>query len=381
MSLSFWKNIKAYKDFNASFDILNYVEFCPSWHVFIADIEGSTQAIEAGKYKDVNLIGAMSIVAVINACKDIEIPFVFGGDGASILVPDAYVEKAKSALLATKKKARQQFDLQLRVGSISVRALHDKNITLYIAKHEISPHYKQAVFYGGGMSAADDLIKHDLSYCYEEPDTLKEVDFTGLECRWQDIPSSKEETISLLVYAEKTETYKNLLAVMTEIMGHYAQRNPAQPDNLNLSFSLPQLMHESNAKATRLSRYTKVFKLYFENVLAWLLIYFKITLGETSWGEYKQQVQLTTDSEKFDDTLRMTCAIHGHERHQLEIYLQKQYNENKLCYGIHISDRALMTCLVFERMGNQVHFIDAADGGYAMAAIGLKKQLKQRSKN
>ena len=35
-----------------------------------------------------------------------------------------------------------------------------------------------------------------------------------------------------------------------------------------------------------------------------------------------------------------------------------------------------MTCLVFERMGSQVHFVDAADGGYAMAAVGLKKQLK-----
>ena len=33
----------------------------------------------------------------------------------------------------------------------------------------------------------------------------------------------------------------------------------------------------------------------------------------------------------------------------------------------------LMTCLIFERMGSQVHFVDAADGGYAMAAVGLKK--------
>jgi hypothetical protein len=87
----------------------------------------------------------------------------------------------------------------------------------------------------------------------------------------------------------------------------------------------------------------------------------------------------TTDSEKFDDMLRMTFAANTSDRIKLEAYLKAQHQEGKLCYGIHITNRALMTCLVFERMGSQVHFVDAADGGYAMAAIGLKKQLKEES--
>jgi hypothetical protein len=38
-----------------------------------------------------------------------------------------------------------------------------------------------------------------------------------------------------------------------------------------------------------------------------------------------------------------------------------------------------MTCLVYERNGAQVHFIDTADGGYAMAAKNLKAQISKHS--
>ena len=36
----------------------------------------------------------------------------------------------------------------------------------------------------------------------------------------------------------------------------------------------------------------------------------------------------------------------------------------------------MLTCLVYERMGQQVHFVDGAGGGYTNAAVGFKKQLK-----
>jgi len=35
-----------------------------------------------------------------------------------------------------------------------------------------------------------------------------------------------------------------------------------------------------------------------------------------------------------------------------------------------------MTCMVFSPSQNQhIHFIDGASGGYAVAALGLKKQI------
>jgi hypothetical protein len=47
-------------------------------------------------------------------------------------------------------------------------------------------------------------------------------------------------------------------------------------------------------------------------------------------------------------------------------------------YGVHVSRHALMTCLVFDRFGKQVHFVDGANGGYALAAKQLKQQLADR---
>ena len=63
----------------------NFHAIPSDWVVIITDIIESTQAIAAGRYKDVNLLGACSIIVILNIVGDLEIPFVFGGDGASIL--------------------------------------------------------------------------------------------------------------------------------------------------------------------------------------------------------------------------------------------------------------------------------------------------------
>ena len=375
MHEDFWKDLPHFQNFDESFNPQNYIPYDPSWYLFIADIQGSTQAIAEGRYKDVNLIGALCIVAVLNVCKKIEIPFVFGGDGASILVPSSYFEETKNALLATKIRSLESFKMKLRVGAVRIGELYKKNISLDVAKHKVSKDYDQALFKGGGMAQADALIKADPRYCFEIPDFLIEADFSGLECRWQDIASSKDETISLLIYAKDNTVYQDALAYIDRHLGRQEQRHPVQSSSLRLSFSFLQLSHEVNAKKRGLRKFPFLLKLFFINILGWLMMRFNLRTEEIQWGDYKGQVCLTTDCEKFDDMLRMVCSVRKKERVALENYLQQAHQKKSLCYGIHISNRALMTCLVFERMGSQVHFVDAADGGYAMAAVGLKKQL------
>lgn len=376
MREKFWQELPSFSDFDHSFDQERYTPFDPDWYLIVADIKGSTQAIKAGRYKDVNLIGALCIVAVLNACKTIDIPFVFGGDGASLLVPSSYLDVSRDALLATQLHADANFDLKLRVGAVKVQELYEKGIRLDVAKLKISKDYHQALFRGGGMARADTLIKEDASYGFDLPAYPVEADFTGLECRWQDILSSKDETLSLLVYSPHDLVYKDILAFINKHIGRSEQRHPVQTSTLRLSFSLAQLFHETKAKRKGISRLPFLLKIFFINILGYFLMKFNIRTGDIQWGEYKRQITLTTDSEKFDDMLRMTCAIGRDERAALQEYLQQAFEEKKLCYGVHVSNRAMMTCLIFERMGSQVHFIDAADGGYAMAAIGLKQQLK-----
>lgn len=75
-----------------------YTALPADWFLVMTDVKGSTQAIKDGRYKDVNVVGACSIIAVSNACKDIQFPFVFGGDGATLILPPSHVDAAVSAL-------------------------------------------------------------------------------------------------------------------------------------------------------------------------------------------------------------------------------------------------------------------------------------------
>ena len=56
----------------------------------------------------------------------------------------------------------------------------------------------------------------------------------------------------------------------------------------------------------------------------------------------------------------------------------KFYEKNKIYYGMHVSQDALMTCLVNNlNDGGHIHFIDGNNGGYALAAKNMKVQQKK----
>ena len=72
-----------------------------------------------------------------------------------------------------------------------------------------------------------------------------------------------------------------------------------------------------------------------------------------------------------------SCAL-AKQREALRDYLDVWRNTGDVVYGMHVSGYALMTCIVFDRFGRQVHFLDADEGGYAMASQELKAQINER---
>ncbi|MEN9239801.1 MAG: DUF3095 family protein, partial [Thermostichales cyanobacterium SZTDM-1c_bins_54] len=228
----------------------HFVPVPQDWLIAMTDVVGSTAAIRAGRYKEINLIGACSIVSVLNAVGNLEIPFIFGGDGATLLIPPSQFEATKQALLGTKLMARQAFNLDLRVGIIPIAAV-TQNHPLQIAKLAIAPHYAQAVIKGGALLAANELLKSSPQFRYELDPTTRLADFSGLECRWQDIPSRHGEILTLLVLATpkdpeiSDDIYRQVITKLEAIYGSEEALHPVDGSSLRLSFQDQQLIDET----------------------------------------------------------------------------------------------------------------------------------------
>jgi len=239
---------------------------------------------------------------------------------------------------------------------------------------------------GGGLLAATHLIKSNPEYlCEIEEGSEPVADFSGLECRWQDIPSRHGEMISLMVMAtaedpcEADKTYADVIQQLEKIYGGEHNLHPLSESTLRLSFQDQQLLYESKVFQPTLQGYQRwlhILKLKAINFLGWFLMRFQITTAGFDWGTYKQLVIQATDYRKFDDVLRMVISSSPEQRSRLQAMLEQEFQKGRLVYGLHFSDRALMTCLVFERSGRQVHFIDGADGGYTLSAQKLKSRLQ-----
>lgn len=390
---SFYSKLPTLSKFSAITDSNNFVAVPNDWYIIITDITKSTEAIEKGHYKDVNLLGACSIITVLNVSRNIAVPFIFGGDGASILIPPSLVFESKQALLGLQRLAKKEFNLDLRVGVVPVAVVTAAHYQVKIAKLKVSDHYCQSAFAGGGLTYATELVKgSDTSSIYSLDRTVgnQHANLSGLECRWQDIPSRHGEIVSILVSAtEKTREhsdaiYQDVIQQIQSVYGDDSDYHPVTGSNLNLSFSNKNLIKEAKLRAesgTWLHQQIYLWQIKLENLLGLLFMQFKIKVKEMDWGLYKTVLTDATDYKKFDDMLRMVISGTEAQREKLTSYLERKYKDGSLVYGIHTSDRALMTCLVFEHNGPQVHFIDGANGGYAMAAKSMKAQLKLKALN
>lgn len=372
-------------------DVTKAENFRPApldWYVVITDVVNSTGAIESGHYKNVNVLGATTIIGLLNVAGAIEFPFVFGGDGASFLIPPALLPAAKRVLASAKNRARQAFQLELRAGIVPVKKVVDDGYPISVAKLKVSDHFAQAVFAGGGISHAEKLIKRPIdgeSYELKSDEAAADADFSGLECRWSPIPSDKGEIVSLLIQArgendsEKNGVYQEVIQRIESIFGHKNNYHPVSQRGMQLSSKSSDLLTELRTKKGQRPwhvEFRDVARMLFNSLVGRILFKKRLHFGGVDWGNYQDVLIQNTDYQKFDDMIRMVISSSTEDRKAFEVYLGQEREKGRLVYGLHITDRALLTCLVFDRHNRHFHFVDGSDGGYALAAKTLKKQLK-----
>jgi hypothetical protein len=213
------------------------------------------------------------------------------------------------------------------------------------------------------------------------------ADFSGLECRWDQVPSPQEEIVALLVRAtgaslqDSARIYEDVLSTLRAIYEGVESSRPVRHGQLRMTFSPRKLATEQQVRTHGkgiLERAVYWPKLFLQNVLGVVLMGMNWSTSETQWGNYRRDLEARTDFRKMDGTLRQVLAGTAEQRRQLEAYLQGQYQQGRLVYGLDASDAAMITCLVFQYEKEHVHFVDGADGGYAHAARALKERATAR---
>jgi hypothetical protein len=174
--------------------------------------------------------------------------------------------------------------------------------------------------------------------------------------------------------------YREVIAKVHEIYGSDEACHPLTPPALQLAPTLNarQLGNEVGVRAADRGRFGKwlwLMRVRWLAILGWFLMRFGLRTEQTDWSRYKETLYRNTDVRKFNDIYRQILAGDAAQREALDAWLAERYAKRELVYGFHVTDRAHMTCLVFNYSGRHLHFIDGADGGLFLAA----KQFKERA--
>lgn len=383
----FYRELKVLETFSEAVEADLHHALPDDWWVVVADVVDSTSAIEAGDYKKVNTVGAACIAAVINVDRDIDVPFVFGGDGATFAIPDCTVQQVIKALRGAQRLSRDSFGLDLRVGLVSVSDLAKEKLPVNLAKIRLSPHLSYASFSGSGWEQVERRIKANISpsvTMVHIDEGLAEASFDGFECRWQGVPSFNGHKLSLLIAAMSDDvganykTYQEIFDKIYAIYGDVADYHPLRSRFMQLTLNPKLLSHEWRVRSIYLGLWSKlgyIAKTVFQNLAGKYLFSRNLDTKAVKWSRYRAELVENTDFRKFDGMLRMVIDSSDAQTSALEDFLKVKYQSQQLVYGMHKSREALVTCLIQSYTGNHFHFVDGSDGGYAMAARALKQQL------
>lgn len=386
-SLHFYRDLPKLESFSVATESRLHADVPDDWWVVIADVAGSTKAIEAGAYKKVNTVGVACIAAVANVDRNIELPFIFGGDGATFAIPETMRERVILALRAAQRLSREGFGLSLRVGLVQVSDLTSQDYWVRLGKLQLSPHATQPILSGRGWEEAERRVKTPDAagvVRVEENDGPAEGSFEGFECRWQGVPSFNDHKLSLLVAATakgaetNLATYQHVFGLIQSIYGDVAQYHPLRADRMQPTLNPRLLSHEWRVRTGNVglwARLTYFLRMLGQNLAGKFMFARQMDTEAVRWSHYRDELVENSDFRKFDGMLRMVMDGTDAQAEALQQQLEAECEAGRLVYGMHKSREALVTCIVQSYNGNHLHFVDGSDGGYALAARELKKRL------
>ncbi|MFH6786569.1 MULTISPECIES: DUF3095 domain-containing protein [Methylobacterium] len=368
-------------DFLSVLDDAQYRPVPDGWWVAVTDVVDSTGAIAAGRYRAVNFVGAAVIAALRNALGRRDLPFVFGGDGASVLVAPDGAEAARAALAATVTWARDAMGLTLRAALVPVAGIRAAGHTVEVARYAPSPDIAYAMFMGGGLAFAERALKQGLHAVAAAPSGAQ-PDLTGLTCRFEPARARNGLILSILVVAADgadRAAARNAIADVVRLAAEAPSKgHPLPPGAPPLRWPPAGFAHEVRARGP-LRGSLALRRLYVlgATLLATAIFRLGLRLGDFSAPRYLDELVANADFRKYDDGLRMTVDCGPDLAARIEARLDAAEAAGLVRFGLHRQAAALTTCITpVAAQRDHVHFVDGEDGGYARAAQAMKAKVR-----
>ncbi|HUQ65563.1 MAG TPA: DUF3095 domain-containing protein [Flavitalea sp.] len=349
-----------------------------SWHVVITDIKNSTGAVADGLHETINLVATGCIVAVLNIAYkyNLTVPFFFGGDGATFIIPASLLDHVMKSLLQHRDNTIATFKLDLRVGNVPVQEIYEQQHALNISKLKASRHFSIPIVLGDGLTYAEARIKGP-SYMFSMfGSTDAELDLTGMQCRWDKIKPPKNffEVVSLLVMAKNSirqaAIFKNVIESIDNIYGGPDNRKPISVSKLRLKATLAKIGIEMHVRSGNRFRPFYVMSQWFLTLLGRL--YFTTKKGQV----YLNELVEMSDTLVIDGKINTVITGTSQQRQLLVQALDIIENEGEIIYGLYVSNESVMSCYVRSMSEKHIHFVDGAEGGYTKAANVVKQKNK-----
>lgn len=348
-----------------------------SWNIIVTDVEKSTQAVQAGKQQLVNLAATGSIVACLNIsrAKGVEIPFFFGGDGATLIVPNEILNECLFALNLHQERCSISFDFFLRVGYRKVGEMVDKGASLKILKYKRNDLHLMPVILGNALQMAENEIKASPPVTAIEQFNFN-LDLNGMECKWDKIspPDNKNEIISLIIKAinveDQSSLYSQILEKIELIYGDDTIRHPIVAKRLKMVNSLSRIKAEVKMKFKNITP-SKLVSSWWRGVMGgWF------TKNTKKGKNYINDLIQLTETLLLDGSINTVITGNVGQREQLLEYLDGLENEHLINYGYYSSSSSVLSCFVTAIDDYHIHFLDGENGGYTQASKVLKAKMK-----
>jgi hypothetical protein len=171
--------------------------------------------------------------------------------------------------------------------------------------------------------------------------------------------------------AHHREAFERISSVLGELSGHA----PARDETLRFAWPPKGTLLEARMQDGK-SHPKTIFRILFESALQWAAHRFGLTFGDYNGPAYQSGLKQSTDYQRFDDMIRLVLDCTPAEVDQLVAVLDELEGQGRIYYGLHAAPQALMTCLLFDLpTSKRIHFLDADEGGFTLAARQLKAKM------